>query len=464
LLVPAENQGMELESVNPATLERVASYPTMSEEDLVRAVAQASHAQAEWAIMAPEARAQVLLAAAERLLTKKHELARTAALEMGKPVTQGESEVEKCASVCRYYAREGPAFLERQTIATEAKSSFVEFRPLGTVLAVMPWNFPYWQVFRFAAPALMAGNAALLKHAANVTGCAVAIEEVWREAGLPEGMFRTLRVGHDQVARLIADPRVAAVTLTGSTDAGREVAAHAGAALKKMVLELGGSDAYVVLEDADVAEAAATCAAARLINAGQSCIAAKRFIVVEAVRERFESAFVAAMRVATVGDPLDPATSMGPLARVDLRDALHDQVQRSVRAGARLELGGEVPAGVGAFYPATVLTGVLPGMAAFDEETFGPVAAIVPAADESAAVRLANQSSFGLGAAVFTRDLARGERIATFELDAGSCFVNEFVRSDPRLPFGGVRESGFGRELGSFGIREFVNVKTIYVK
>jgi succinate-semialdehyde dehydrogenase/glutarate-semialdehyde dehydrogenase len=328
----------------------------------------------------------------------------------------------------------------------------------------MPWNFPFWQVVRFAAPALMAGNAGLLKHAGNVSGCALALEELFRDAGFPADLFRTILVGSGRVAGLIAAPETSAVTLTGSTGAGRAVAAQAGGVLKKTVLELGGSDPYLVLEDADLELAAETCAASRLINSGQSCIAAKRFIVVEAVRARFEELFVLRMKARRLGDPMDEATEIGPLARHDLRDSLHDQVTRSVARGARVLLGGTVPAGKGGYYPATVLTGVGKGMPAFDEELFGPVAAVVPVKDEAAAVRAANDSPFGLGAAVFTRDTARGERLAAKALEAGSCFVNALVKSDPRLPFGGIKESGYGRELSSFGIREFVNVKTVYVK
>ncbi|HET8646273.1 MAG TPA: NAD-dependent succinate-semialdehyde dehydrogenase, partial [Vicinamibacteria bacterium] len=391
------------------------------------------------------------------------DLARLAALEMGKPVAQGRAEADKCALVCRFYAQEAERFLAPQAVATAASSSRVVFEPLGPVLAVMPWNFPYWQVFRFAAPALMAGNAGLLKHASNVSGCALAIEALLHEAGFPPALFRTLLIGSDRVASVIEAPEVKAVTLTGSTPAGKAVAGQAGSLLKKTVLELGGSDPYLVLEDADLEAAAESCAASRLINSGQSCIAAKRFMVVEPVRARFEEAFVERMRARRMGDPLDAEVQVGPQARHDLRDGVQAQVTASVEAGARLLLGGTVPEGPGAFYPPTVLTGVRKGMAAFDEEVFGPVAAVVPVKDEEEAVRAANDTPFGLGAAVFTRDLQRGQRLAA-RLEAGNVFVNTHVQSDPRLPFGGVKESGYGRELGEFGIREFVNVKTVYVK
>jgi succinate-semialdehyde dehydrogenase/glutarate-semialdehyde dehydrogenase len=326
----------------------------------------------------------------------------------------------------------------------------------------MPWNFPLWQVYRFAAPALMAGNTGVLKHASNVSGCALAIEEIFAQAGFPAGAFRTLLIGNPQVRAVIEHPLVRAVTLTGSTPAGKAVAAQAGAVLKKTVLELGGSDPYLVLEDADLDQAAPICARSRLINGGQSCIAAKRFIVVEPALAGFTERFVSFMKAQKVGDPLVPGTDVGPLARHDLRDELHRQVVASVERGARVLLGGEVPEGRGAFYPPTVLTDVRPGMPAYDDELFGPVAAIIRAKDEQDAVRIANDSPFGLGAAVFTRDPDRGERVAR-ALEAGSTFINGPVVSDPRLPFGGIKESGYGRELGSYGIKEFVNAKTVYV-
>ena len=394
----------------------------------------------------------------------KQQLATLMTQEMGKTLKSAVAEAEKCAWVCRYYAEHAERFLAPEPVATDAGHSFVAFLPLGPVLAVMPWNFPFWQVFRFAAPALMAGNAGLLKHAANVTGCALAIEQVFKDAGFPAPLFRALLVPSKRVAGIIAAPPVKAVTLTGSTPAGRSVAGKAGEMVKKTVLELGGSDPYVVLEDADLEAASETCVAARLVNSGQSCIAAKRFIVVEPVRRQFEELFVEKMRARKMGDPLLPGVDVGPQARRDLRDDLHRQVEQSVKAGAKLLLGGMVPPGPGAFYPPTVLGEVRKGMPAFDEETFGPVAAIVPARDEADAIQQANDSPFGLGAAVFTRDVKRGERIAVEELEAGSCFVNALVKSDPRLPFGGIKESGYGRELSAFGIREFVNVKTVYVK
>jgi succinate-semialdehyde dehydrogenase/glutarate-semialdehyde dehydrogenase len=454
---------MALESVNPATGERIEAFEAASAAALDAALASCAKAQAAWAERSFSERAEPLRAAAGRLREEREALARRMALEMGKPFAQGLAEIEKCAWVCEYYAGEAGRFLAPEPVATDASKSFVCFEPLGVVLAVMPWNFPLWQVFRFAAPALMAGNGALLKHASNVSGCALSIEAVLRRAGLPEGLFRTLLIGADAVGPLIERPEVAAVTLTGSTPAGRSVAARAGAALKKTVLELGGSDPYLILDDADLESAVETCVASRLVNGGQSCIAAKRFVLPESRRAACERLFVERMRARKVGDPLAPGVDVGPMARRDLRDEIHAQVERSVARGARLLLGGELPAGPGAFYPPTVLSDVRPGMPAYDDEVFGPVAALIFVASEAEAIRVANDSPFGLGAAVFTRDVARGEEIAARRLRAGSCFVNASVRSDPRLPFGGIKESGYGRELGPFGLREFVNVKTVYV-
>jgi succinate-semialdehyde dehydrogenase/glutarate-semialdehyde dehydrogenase len=454
---------MALRSIDPTTGELIEEYEETTPSQLASILAEASCAFAGWRRTPFSERAPRMRAAADLLETRREELARLMAAEMGKPLAQGRAEVDKCAWVCRYYADEAPGFLAARDVKTDASKSFVAFEPLGPVLAVMPWNFPFWQVFRFAAPALMAGNAGLLKHAGNVTGCALAIERIFRDAGFPPPLFRALLIGSGRVADVIGAREVKAVTLTGSTPAGQAVAARAGAALKKTVLELGGSDPYLVLEDADLDEAAETCAASRLINAGQSCIAAKRFIVVEAVRDAFEERFVARMAARRVGNPLEEGVDLGPLARRDLRDALHAQVEASVFAGARLLLGGAVPDQGGAFYPPTVLAGVTKGMSVYDEETFGPVAAVIDAPDEKAAIAIANDSPFGLGAAVFTRDPARGERVAA-ELEVGSCFVNALVKSDPRLPFGGIKDSGYGRELADFGIHEFVNIKSVYIK
>ena len=455
---------MPLQSINPTDGRLIHEYPEATPEEVASALAAARRAFESWRRTTFAERASALRRAGALLREGRDGLARLMALEMGKPVAQGRAEADKCAWVCEHYAEHAERFLAPETAPTDASKSYVAFEPLGPVLAVMPWNFPLWQVFRFAAPALMAGNVGLLKHASNVSGCALAIEDVLHAAGVPRDGFRALLVGSSRVATLIEAPEVVAVTLTGSTPAGRAVAAGAGACLKKSVLELGGSDPYVVLEDADLERAAEACAASRLQNGGQSCIAAKRFVVVESVLQGFQERLVERIRARRMGDPLDEGTDVGPQARRDLRDLLHRQVEASVAQGARVLLGCRVPDGPGAFYPPSVLAGVLPGMPAFDEELFGPVAAIVAAKDEGDAIRLANHTVFGLGAAVFTRDLARGERIAAEELEAGCCFVNAFVRSDPRLPFGGVKESGYGRELSHFGIREFVNIKTVWVK
>jgi succinate-semialdehyde dehydrogenase/glutarate-semialdehyde dehydrogenase len=453
---------MSLRSVDPATGKTIQEYEEASPEAVTRILGASEAAFASWRATTFEHRAAIVAQAGTLLRERAEELAVLMAAEMGKPLPQGRSEVEKCATCCDHYARHAAGYLADEEVATEAKHSYVRYEPLGPVLAVMPWNFPFWQVFRFAAPALMAGNVGLLKHASNVSGCALAIEDIFRTAGVPVGAFQVLLISSGRVGDVIDSPHVRAVTLTGSTPAGRDVASRSGRAIKKTVLELGGSDAYLVLEDADLEAAAEACVRSRLINSGQSCIAAKRFLVMESVRTRFEDLFIEKMRARTMGDPRQ-SPDVGPLARHDLRDGLHKQVTASVEQGARLRLGGVVPEGPGAFYPPTVLTEVTKGMAAFDEETFGPVAAIVPVRDEAEAIRLANDSPFGLGAAVFTADLARGERIAA-ALEAGNVFVNALVASDPRLPFGGVKESGYGRELSRHGIREFVNIKTVYVK
>jgi succinate-semialdehyde dehydrogenase / glutarate-semialdehyde dehydrogenase len=452
-----------MQSINPATGARIKDYEDHSGVLVSKRVEASCHRFRAWRRVPFSQRGKKMLAAAGILRERASDFAALMAHEMGKPVSDGRKEIEKCAWVCEFYAENAERFLAPEEVETDASHSFVSFQPVGPVLAVMPWNFPFWQVFRFAAPALMAGNVALLKHASNVPGCALAVEEVFHEAGFPEGCFTTLMIDSGRVGEAIGHRDIVAVTLTGSTPAGKAVAAKAGEHLKKTVLELGGSDAYLVLGDADIREAARICATSRMLNAGQSCICAKRFITVGSVHDEFVNRLVDHMSEYTPGDPMKDATRLGPLARVDLRDALHKQVQRSVRAGAKLRLGGEVPDRPGAWYPPTVLTAVKAGQPAYDEELFGPVAAVIRAEDEAHALEIANDSAFGLGAAVFTRDIERGTHIAEYELEAGSCFVNALVKSDPRLPFGGIKHSGYGRELGAFGIREFVNVKTVYV-
>src|SRR5574341_545149 len=453
-----------IKTVSPVDGETIAEYREWVWRKVDRALLGADAAQREWRRTGFEERARCLKQAGEILRKSAEQYAELMATEMGKPLAQGKAEIEKCAWACDYYAENGASYLRPEAVATDAARSFVAFEPLGVILAIMPWNFPFWQVFRFAAPALMAGNAGVLKHASNVFGCALAIEEIFRAAGFPKDLFRSVLVGSRRVKKMIQHPLVKAVTLTGSTPAGKAVAAQAGSLVKKTVLELGGSDPYLVLEDADLDPTVETCVASRLINTGQSCIAAKRFIVVRPLLQQFTDRYVALMRQKKSGRPLEPGIDLGPMARADLRDQLHDQVQASVAKGAKVLAGGTVTGGVGAFYPPTVLAEVKPGMPAYDEELFGPVAALIEAHDEQDAIRIANDTSFGLGAAVFTRDVARGERIAKEELQAGLCFVNTLVKSDPRLPFGGIKESGYGRELSSFGIREFVNIKTVWVK
>ncbi len=454
---------MAITSVDPATGKLAASYEEMPPAEVESAIEQAHEASQEWRRRSFAERAVCLRAAGRLLREGAQGYARLMAGEMGKPVRQGVAEVEKCAVACDYFAENAANFLSPEIVDAGPPKSFVTFQPLGAVLAIMPWNFPFWQVFRFAAPALMAGNAGLLKHASNVPGCALAIEDIFRKAGFPDHLFRTLLIGPEAVDAIIEHRLVRAVTLTGSGPAGRAVARKAGEMLKKTVLELGGSDAYLVLGDADVAFAAKACAKGRLVNSGQSCIAAKRFIVVDSLRSRFEEAFVEEMRSAKMGDPRSEDTEVGPLARHDLRDSLHEQVQASIAKGARCLLGGRIPEGPGAFYPPTVLTSVYPGMPAYDEELFGPVAAVIPVADEAAALAAANDSAFGLGGGLFTRDTVRGERLAAEVIEAGSVFVNAAVQSNPKLPFGGIKESGYGRELSHYGIKEFVNIKTVVV-
>ena len=450
-------------STNPATGVQIKTYDLHTDEMIADRLEAAQKTWQEWRQVSFAKRSELMMEAAQVLESKKETYAKIMTAEMGKTYRSAIAEVEKCAWVCRYYAENAAGFLADEFIDTDATKSGICYQPLGVILAVMPWNYPMWQVFRFAAPALMAGNVAVLKHASNVPESALRIEEVFRLAGFPKGAFNTLLIKSDQVKAIIENPVVKAVTLTGSEGAGAAVSAAAAKQLKKSVLELGGSDPYIILEDADLEHAAEQCCQSRLLNAGQSCIGAKRFIIVEPVYEKFLQLFADKMKNAKMGDPMGEV-DLGPLARRDLREEVHNQVMESVQMGAKLLIGGEVPEGDGAFYPPTILTDVAPGMPAYEEEIFGPVASVFRAADESDALRIANDTTFGLGACVFTRDLTRGERIAKHELNAGCCFVNAFVKSDPRLPFGGINRSGFGRELSHLGIREFVNTKTFYVK
>jgi succinate-semialdehyde dehydrogenase/glutarate-semialdehyde dehydrogenase len=453
-----------LQSINPFNQEVIQSYKEHSQNEINNIITDADITFKEGRQTNFVERSELLRNTASILKKNIEKYSKIITMEMGKPIRESRAEIEKCEWVCKYYAENGEKFLAPQEIKTDASKSYVTFQPLGVILAVMPWNFPFWQVFRFAAPTLMAGNVGILKHSSNVSGCALAIEQIFQEAGFPKNTFRTLLINNKAVASIIENPIVKAVTLTGSTPAGKAVASKAGEMLKKTVLELGGSDPYIILEDADLQKAVNSCSISRLINAGQSCIAAKRFIVVESVLEEFQSLLIKNMKNIVMGDPFNENTDIGPNARIDLRDELHQQVIKSLKLGAKLLLGRQYSDSKGAFYPPTILTDVKPGMPAFDEELFGPVAAIVPAKDENDAIALANNSVFGLGAAIFTKDIARGEKIAAEKLEAGSCFVNDFVKSDPRLPFGGIKQSGYGRELSDFGIREFVNIKTVYVK
>jgi len=453
-----------LVSINPATDEIIREYKEYSLDEVNDIIKKVDQSFKEWKNTSFSHRSDLMKKAAQVLRNDKEYYSELMTLEMGKPILQSYAEVEKCAWVCDYYADNAKSFLEDEIVETDASKSFITYNPLGIVLAVMPWNFPFWQVFRFAAPALMAGNAGVLKHSSNVSGCALAIEEVFKKAGFPEYLFRTLLIQSKSVEMVINNPLVKAVTLTGSTPAGKAVASTAGKALKKSVLELGGSDPYIILEDADINATAETCVTSRLINGGQSCIAAKRFIVVEKIYDEFVSKFKEIMKTKKMGNPMDEKIDVGPQARIDLRDELHQQVLDSVKKGAKLILGGIIPDIKGAFYPPSILVDVVKGMPAYDDELFGPVAAIIKVKDEEEAISVANDSVFGLGAAVFTNDNSRGEQLAKTKIDAGACFVNSFVKSDPRLPFGGIKESGYGRELSYFGIREFVNIKSVYVK
>jgi succinate-semialdehyde dehydrogenase / glutarate-semialdehyde dehydrogenase len=455
---------MALESINPATGELLESFAEWPDQQVAEVIGQTQQAWLAWRETSFGERARLMRRAAEVLRDDAEDYARTIALEMGKPISQGRSEiVDKCALFCDFYAEHAEGFLADETIASDAGRSYVAHRPLGVILAVMPWNFPFLQVFRFAAPALMAGNAGLLKHSSNVPRCALQIEEVFVKAGFPANLFRTLMIGAGRVERVIEHPAVRAVTLTGSDLAGRKVAAKAGQMLKKTVLELGGSDPFVVLADADLDEAAQVAAQARCVNSGQSCIAAKRFIVEAPVYAAFLEKFVASMAALTVGDPLDERSQVGAQARADLMHDLHAQVEASLAKGAKLLLGGQPLAGPGSFYPPTILVDVAPGMPAYDEELFGPVAAVICARDAADALRIANDTPFGLGASVWTGDATKGEAFAG-RVEAGLSFVNGMVKSDPRLPFGGVKTSGFGRELSPYGIREFVNIQTVWIR
>ncbi|OJV54908.1 MAG: succinate-semialdehyde dehydrogenase [Bacteroidetes bacterium 43-16] len=453
-----------LQSINPYTGIVIDNYKTDTARVIQEKIGLAHTAAQSWSSLSVKQRAAYLHRLAEYLTANKETMGRTATDEMGKPISQSIAELEKCAYTLQYYAENGEAFLKEEKIKTEASESFVTFEPLGTVLAIMPWNFPYWQVFRAMGPILISGNTMLLKHASNVTGCGQAIQQALDECGFPKGVFGLLQIKSDAVEGVIADPRVHAITFTGSTAAGKKVAAAAAGHLKKQVLELGGSDAYIILKDADLKAAAAVCAASRLNNTGQSCIAAKRMIVEEPIAAQFERLLLEAFEERPFGDPADSASKVGTMARMDLRDELHQQVEKSIALGAQVICGGYIPAGDAAFYPPTILSKVAKGMPAYEEELFGPVASIIVAKDEEEAIAIANDTEFGLGGAIFTSDLKKGKRLASKSVQAGSVFVNTMVSSNAKLPFGGIKQSGYGRELSAYGIKEFVNIKTVYIK
>lgn len=460
-LQTSENKTMPIQTVNPATETVIQTYPEMSQSQVDQVINAVHHDYLIWRALSIEERAKKMYRAAELLKENKTVYAKLMSEEMGKPIAAGIAEVEKCALACEYYATHAAELLKPRYVKTDYKKSYVVYEPSGIIFAIMPWNFPFWQVFRFAAPNLMAGHGCLLKHAPISTGTALAIEKLFRDAGFPENIFRTLVIDVDLAPYVIAHPKISGVTITGSEQAGMSVAAEAGKAIKKVVLELGGNDPYLILADANLEKAAETCVASRLNNSGQVCIAAKRLIVVDEVFHQFEKLVLENVRNYKMGDPSQKDVNMGPLARADLRDKVHQQVQESINRGAKLLMGGKISAEKGFYYPITILTDVKPGMPAFDEEIFGPVIVLVHAKNEAEAITLANQSRFGLGAAVFTNDLIRGEKIATEKIQAGTCAINTFVKSDPRLPFGGTKHSGFGRELAEEGMHAFMNVKTI---
>ncbi|KQC13579.1 MAG: succinate-semialdehyde dehydrogenase [Desulfuromonas sp. SDB] len=455
---------MTIKAINPANKQIINHYQQLTDQQAEQHLIKSNQQWKKWKDTDFRTRSELMIKAAGVLQAKTDKYAQLITEEMGKPITSSRAEVDKCAWVCRYYAQHAQDMLKTEPVSTDAFRSMVTYQPLGLILGIMPWNFPFWQVFRFAVPTLIAGNGVLVKHASNVPGCSEAIEEIFNSAGFPPDIYKNLLLSSSQALNIISHPLIKGVSLTGSTEAGKSVAKAAGANLKKTVLELGGNDPYVILSDADLSAAVETCVTSKLINSGQSCIAAKRFIVVKELREEFEKIMVKKMNQAIMGDPRDDKTQVGPLAREDLVKLLDQQVRDSINQGAICLLGGKISSSPGFYYPPTVLTEVKPGMPAYNQELFGPVASIIIAGNDQEAVEIANDSSFGLGAAVFTQNISKGEQIAILQLEAGSCFVNSLVKSDPRLPFGGIKQSGYGRELSRQGILEFVNIKTVYVK
>lgn len=455
---------MAIETVNPATGKIIQTFAEMSGHQIEKIITDTHTTYLTWRNNDFEKRAACMMRLAGLLKIRKSEYAILMATEMGKPITQGEAEIEKCALVCSHYAEHSADYLKERIIKTEMNKSYVMYQPLGVIFAIMPWNFPFWQVFRFAAPNIMAGNAALLKHAPISTGTSLAIEKLFTEAGFPENLFRSLIIADSHAEKVIAHPKVAAVTLTGSPRAGKIVGAEAAKELKKSVLELGGSDPYIILEDADLDAAAEICVASRMNNAGQVCIAAKRIIVVHSIKDKLMPLIREKIKKYKMGNPLNKETTLGPLARKDIRDKVHEQVTKCVEKGAELITGGIIPKDHGFYYPATILDNITHDMPAYHEEIFGPVISVISAANEEEAIKIANDTPYGLGAAIFTRDIQKGEKIAAEKIQAGTCVVNTLVASDPRLPFGGIKGSGYGRELSAEGIRSFVNTKTICIK
>lgn len=455
---------MTIETINPATGKVIQSYPEMSHSEVNQVIDSTHTAYLSWLEFDFNQRSIYMRNIANLLRQRKNEYAILMAQEMGKPLSQGEGEIEKCAFVCDHYAENASAYLKPRTIPTDMQKSFVSYQPLGIIFAIMPWNFPFWQVFRFAAPTLMAGNGALLKHAPISTGTALAIEKLFIDAGFVENLFRSLIISTDEASNVISNSKVAAVTLTGSTQAGSIVGAQAAKALKKCVLELGGCDPYLILEDADLDLAAEACVTSRMSNSGQSCIAAKRLIVIESIQTTFLELLKEKLKKYKMGNPLDNQINFGPLARKDIRDNVHAQVQKSIEKGAELIIGGKIPSQEGFYYPPTILTNIKKGMPAYNEEIFGPIISLISAKDEDEAISIANDTGYGLGSGIFTKDVVRGEKIAVEKIQAGSCAINTLLASDPRLPFGGIKNSGYGRELSAEGIHSFVNIKTINIK
>ena len=453
-----------MKSINPFTEEIIEEVPAFTQETVLALIGSAYEAQKKWKETDFKLRSKIVMNIHDQLEKNKQEYALLMTNEMGKPITESVAEIEKCQWLCRYYSENAQKFLSPQKVETDYETSEVHFQPLGVILAIMPWNYPFWQVLRFAIPSIMAGNTCLLKHASNVPGCAKALEDLFKQAGAPDGLFHSLLIPSDDIELVISDSKVAAVSLTGSTKAGKSVAALAGKYLKKAVLELGGSDAYIILSDADLELAAKKCVQSRLLNNAQSCIGAKRFIAMDDVYEEFKELVIKEMKDRIIGDPKDKETTMGPMARVDLRDELHDQVKQSINKGAVCLMGGDIPAKQGAFYPPTVLENLSPGMPAYDEELFGPVVSLFKVTSLDEALNIANSSQFGLAGGIFSKDTEKAREIAIQNFDSGACFINDFAKSDPRLPFGGIKQSGYGRELSEHGIREFVNIKTICVQ